>query len=244
MTSPVSPAAIPALLVALGLTAGGFLAGSGFARVRMAERFVSVKGVAEREVKADLALWPMRLVVGDNDLARAQTRLASNVALIRAFLVRHHVDTASAMLGEFEVADAYVSGRTRSEIGDRYVVRQTLIVRSDKPDLVFAASQRVGELVSAGVVLSSGDYGAGGPSFVFTRLNDIKPAMIAEATEHAREAAEQFARDSKSALGAIRQANQGTFVILGRDDAGGIREESQVAKRVRVVTSVDWFLRD
>jgi hypothetical protein len=77
---------------------------------------------------------------------------------------------------------------------------------------------------------------------VFTRLNDLKPAMIAEATANARAAAEQFARDSGSAPGDIRQANQGVFVILPRDQAPGINESSQLQKIVRVVSTVQYLL--
>jgi hypothetical protein len=103
----------------------------------------------------------------------------------------------------------------------------------------------VAELVNSGVVLSSGgEYGGGGPTFVFTGLNKLKPAMIGEATARAREAAEQFARDSKSPLGGIRQASQGVFEILPRDQAQGITQESQVTKTVRVVSTVDYFLKD
>ena len=123
------------------------------------------------------------------------------------------------------------------------MIEQTVIVRLNKPEVVRDASQRVGELVAAGVVLSQGgEYGAGGPTFVFNRLNDLKPAMIAEATSNARAAAEQFARDSGSGLGGIRQANQGVFVILPRDQAPGLNESSQLQKIVRVVSTVQYFL--
>ncbi|MFO0094271.1 MAG: SIMPL domain-containing protein, partial [Gemmatimonadaceae bacterium] len=106
-----------------------------------------------------------------------------------------------------------------------------------------AASQRVPELVRNGVVLSSGqEYGGGGPTFVFTKLNALKPAMIAEATARAREGAEQFAKDAASQLSGIRSASQGVFEILPRDQAMGITEESQVVKRVRVVTTVVYGL--
>jgi hypothetical protein len=109
---------------------------------------------------------------------------------------------------------------------------------------VLAASQRVSELVAAGVALSSsGEFGIGGATFVFTRLNQLKPTMIAAATANARAAAEQFARDSRSTLGSIRQASQGVFVILPRDQAPGVSEESQLHKTVRVVSTVQYFLR-
>lgn len=120
-----------------------------------------------------------------------------------------------------------------------------IAIRSSDPATVLAASQRVGELVSSGVVLSSGGDGSGGgPTFVFTGLNKLKPSMIADATARAREAAQQFAADSKSEIGDIRQASQGVFEILPRDQAAGISEESQVAKTVRVVSTVDYSLRN
>ena len=127
--------------------------------------------------------------------------------------------------------------------GNRYVINQTLVVRSAEPAKVLAASARVGELVAAGVVLSSGgEYGSGGPTFLFTGLSDQKPAMIAEATSRAREAAEQFARDSGSRIGGIRRANQGVFEVLPRDRAPGISEQSQLEKTLRVVSTIDYRL--
>jgi len=129
--------------------------------------------------------------------------------------------------------------------GSRYVIRQTVVVRSLKPELILTASQRVGELVSAGVVLSSGgDDGSGGPTFVFTGLNKLKPQMIGEATARARESAEQFARDSHSDIGGIRNASQGVFEILPRDQAQGISEASQIIKTVRVVSTIDYSLKN
>jgi hypothetical protein len=119
-----------------------------------------------------------------------------------------------------------------------------LMVRSDQPEKIRDASQKVGELVNSGVVLSSGPGGGafGGPTFLFTKLNDLKPEMIAEATASARKAAEQFAKDSHSRIGGIRRASQGVFEILPRDQAMGIMEQNQLHKTLRVVTTVDYFL--
>jgi len=234
-----------ALITAAGLVLAGALVGQGFARGRAADRFVSLKGIAEREVRADLAIWPLRLVVADDDLARAQSRLQGNVREIMRFLQRSEVDTTEVGLQDFAVTDAYTNQYRSGPVASRYVINQTVVVRSDRPDRILAASQRVGELVNAGVVLSSGgDYGGGGPTFIFTGLNALKPEMIAEATARAREAAERFATDSRSSLGGIRRANQGLFEILPRDQAPGITEESQVVKTVRVVSTVDYYLRD
>ncbi len=233
--SPVS-----ATIMALGLAAAGFLIGNGFMRMRTADRTVSVKGVAEREAKADLAIWPLRLVATDDDLARANSTIESSVAQVRTFLRANGLggDDTEVSVQEFSVQDGRTTGGY-GNAGARYVIRQTLMVRSTDVDVVQKASQRVPELVRNGVVLSSGqEWGAGGPTFVFTKLNDFKPAMIAEATARAREGAEQFAKDSRSKLGGIRSANQGVFEILPRDQAVGISEETQVMKKIRVVSTV------
>jgi hypothetical protein len=233
-----------ALIGALGLVLAGGAIGRGFRDARMAERYVSVKGVSEREVKADLALWPIPFVAANDDLALAQEQIVLSSERIKSFLVRQGLDTAQAQLQTLRVTDRQANPYQTQEGGRRFIIRQTLIVRSTDPDRVLAASQRVGELVQGGVVLSSGEeYGPGGPTFLFTKLNDIKPAMIAEATSRAREAAEQFARDAQSRLGGIRQANQGVFVILPRDQAPGVTEENQLFKTVRVVSSVEYYLR-
>jgi hypothetical protein len=234
------------LILAVGIILAGVFVGWGFAQGREADRFVTVKGIAEREVKADLAIWPIRLVAADNDLNRAHAQLQSNLAKVIQFLDRQRIDTTQASLQDFSVVDAYANQYGSSDrVANRYIINQTLVVRSTSPDLVLAASQRVAELVSAGVVFSSGEqYGNAGPTFVFTKLNELKPAMIADATARAREAAEQFARDSRSNVGGIRRANQGVFEILPRDQAAGLTEASQINKTVRVVSTVDYFLKN
>jgi uncharacterized protein len=93
------------------------------------------------------------------------------------------------------------------------------------------------------ILWSSGEHGVGGPIFIFTRLNQLKPSMLAEATGNAREAAQQFATNSRTAVGGIRQANQGVFVILPRDQAPGVNESGQLQKVVRVVSRVQYFLK-
>ena len=235
-------ATLPAAIVAIGVALGGLAVGSGFARARAADRYVTVKGVAEREVRADLAIWPLKVVGADNDLTTANKKVTANIAGVRQFLARHGLDTTQVQLSDFAVTDALASEYTpERQPANRYVIKQTMLVRSNQPDRVLAASQQVGELAAIGVVISSGNSEMGnGPTFVFSGLNK---AMIADATARTREAAEQFAHDSHSELGGIRQANQGVFEILPRDQAPGISEESQINKVVRVVATIDYFLR-
>lgn len=239
-----------AIILAGGVALAGAFVAIGVSQVRSADRYVTVKGVAEREVRADVAVWPLHVVGADDDLSTAQRELARSITGVRAFLGRNGIDTAQVELTGFGVHDAQAQmyGGPNAPT-NRFIVRQTLLVRSSEPDRVVTASQRIGELASIGVVVSSGaggEYGGqgSGPTFLYTKLNEIKPAMIAEATTRAREAAEQFARDSRSDLAGIRKANQGIFEITGREQAPGVSSEGQVAKIVRVVSTVEYFLRD
>jgi hypothetical protein len=232
-----------ALLLALGISTAGWLVGQGFTKGRSSDRFVTVKGISERDVSANIALWPIRFVSTDDDLKKAQSKIKSSEEQILSFLKRHGIGHNDVHIQNLEVTDLlanpYRSGPTKS----RYIIAQTLMVRTDDPESIQRASQQVGELVERGVVLSSSGGPSMGPTYLFAELTRLKPEMIAEATANARRAAEQFAMDSGSKLGTIRRANQGVFVILPRDRAPGIQEGGQIQKTVRVVSTVEYYLK-
>jgi len=238
MTIPV------AIILAAGLAFGGMMIGDGFVKSRKTDRFVTVKGISERDVLADKALWPVRFVASANDLKQAQRSIEASRQEILKFLQKYGIEESQVELQSLEVNDVLANPYHSGQVHNRYIITQTVMVRSDDPDLIRVASQRVSELVDAGVVLSAGGYPASNPTYLFTLLNDVKPDMIAEATANARAAAEQFARDSGSHLGGIRTANQGLFVILARDRAPGVTEENQPNKTVRVVSTVEYYLED
>ncbi len=233
-----------AFLLAVGIAVAGWFVGDGFVKGRSADRFVTVKGVSERDVQADVALWPIRFVATDDDLGKAQAARKESHRHVLSFLEKQGIDPAAAEIRKLEVndllANPYRSGPTQS----RYILTETLMVRTEDTGTIDKASQAVGELVDLGVVLSSTGGPSTGPTFLFTRLNDLKPEMIAEATAEARRAAEQFAKDSGSGIGSIRRANQGVFVIRARDRAPGITEQGQLRKTVRVVSTIEYYLKD
>ena len=235
-------APIAALILALGLATAGWFARSGVRGLRTDDRVVSVKGIAERQVKADLSLWPMRLVATSNQLSEAQGKVAHDTETVIKFFESGGVARDSIQIQGLEVTDVLATAYRQGPVGSRFIVAQTLMVRTMEVDKIVALSQKQGEVVSAGVVLSS--EGIQGPFFLFTGLNSVKPAMIAEATKNARAGAQQFAADSGSRLGGIRQASQGLFQILPRDDAPGQAEQKQVFKTVRVVSTVEYQLVD
>ena len=234
---------VAAGLLAVGVALAGWFVGQGFLEARQGDRYVTVKGFAERIVKADLALWPMRFVATGNDLTQVQEKLRADATTVLAFLGEAGLPRDAVELQNVEVTDLLAQAYRSGPVDSRFIVAQTLMVRTTDVDRVIQASQKLDALVDAGVVLSSemGPSGSG-PFYLYTRLNDLKPQMIAEATRNARAAAEQFAADAQSRLGGIRQASQGLFQILPRDDTPGMMETRQVMKTVRVVSTVQYLL--
>jgi hypothetical protein len=232
------------LFVAIGIALAGWFMGQGFQKGRASDRYVTVKGVAERQVKSDVVFWPLRFVSTHDDLSTAQARIKESEEEVLSFLARHDIDPDATEVLGLEVTDLMANQYRSGPAESRYIINQTLMVRTNDIARVRQASQDIGELVDAGVVLSSMGGMGGGPTYRFTRLNDLKPEMIAEATAEARRAAEQFARDSDSQLGGIRRANQGVFVIRARDQAPGMDEGGQPDKTVRVVSTIEYYLKD
>ena len=173
---------IAAALIAVGVGCAGWFTGQGFIEGRAADRYVTLKGLSEREVKADVALWPLRYVATHDELKQAQAIIRRSTQTILDFLEHHGLDAGSTELQRLEVNDQMADPYSGTSLRSRYIVTQTLMVRSGDPDLIQKASQDVGKLVDAGVVLSAYGSPEGGPIYLFTRLSELKPAMIAEAT--------------------------------------------------------------
>jgi hypothetical protein len=238
---PVWAALLGTLILGLGLLGAGFLIGRGFERGRAADRYVTVKGLAETFVSADLAVWPLRITATGDDLGRVQDRIDADLAIVTGFLIEQGIETAAIQPQRVEVTDLLAQPYRPEGIGEnRFILAQTVIVRTERVDRVARLNQQTGELVKRGVVLAD----TGGPTYLFTRLNEIKPEMLAEATRNARLSAAQFAADSDSEIEGIRRASQGLFQILPRDPAPGVSEQSQIDKQVRVVSTIEYRLRD
>ena len=190
-----------------------------------------------------LALWPIRFVATGNDLAQVQAKLVKDAATIKQLLSSAGLTDKDIELQRLDVTDLLAQAYRSGPVDSRFIVAQTLMARSTNVDQISAAGQRLSELVDAGIVLSN-EFGPGAPVYRFTKLNDIKPEMVAEATRDARRAAEQFAEDSDTGVGGIKQATQGYFEITARDgDGGGWGVADTPFKKVRVVTTIDFYLR-
>jgi hypothetical protein len=223
-----------AAIVAVGLMVGGFLLGDGLKRAKAVDRAVTVRGLAERDVTADLATWTIAYSATAASLTEAQAAVDRDTAAIIAFF-RELGFPADAI----QPTGVNVSQYTQDGIA-RFTIRQRMSLRSNDIERAERAVRQQFDLVRRGVVLDEGS----GMAFTFTRLNAIKPEMVAEATKDARAAAEQFAEDSGTSVGGIKQATQGYFSIDSRDgDGGGWGVSDTPYKKVRVVTTIDFYLR-
>jgi hypothetical protein len=225
------------LLIAIGLAVGGWFVGHGLLVARASDRYVTVKGLAERDVPADLALWPIVFTETADDLVTLQDRVEKSQAKIVAFLDQQGFDAGERSQSAPRITDREAQGFAQGgQRIERYVAEATVTVRTSRISSAQDAMARSGELVKQGVALiRSYEYDT---QYLFTALEQIKPEMIAEATKDARSAAQQFAEDSGSKVGAIRSAQQGYFSIEDRD------RFSPEQKKVRVVTTVEYFLED
>lgn len=232
-------------ILAFGVALGGFFIGNGVYK-SLASRTVTVKGLAEMDVVADTAVWNIKFNRVGGDLVRVQSLVDEDMQKTRQFLIDNGFEENELQNLRVTVRDKYAGysdeRRKDQESNDRYVVETGVMVRSGSVNLVDTVSRKMGDLVRQGVTVTE-DYA--GPIYVFNGLNNIKIKMIELATKNATAAGEQFAKDANAKLGKIKSANQGTFTISARDqtDAWSDNEKQSINKRVRVVSTITFFLR-
>ena len=222
-----------AAVLAIGVIAGGYLLGDGLKRARAADRSVTVRGLAEKDVTADLATWSISYSATGTDLPTVRAEIDANTQELKAYFASLGFKPDALTPVGAGVNQYLNNGINNITITQRMLLRTTDIARAQR-----AVAQQF-DLVRRGVTLQEGS----GMRYSFTRLNDLKPPMVAAATRDARAAAEQFAKDSGSGVGGIKSATQGYFSIDPRDGEGGDGSSDTPYKKVRVVTTVDFYLK-
>lgn len=222
-----------AAVLAVGVIAGGYLLGDGLKRARAADRSVTVRGLAEKDVTADLATWSISYSTTGTDLPTVRAEIDANTQQLKAYFASLGFKPDALTPVGAGVNQYLNNGINNITITQRMLLRTTDIARAQR-----AVAQQF-DLVRRGVTLQEGS----GMRYSFTRLNDLKPPMVAAATRDARAAAEQFAKDSGAGVGGIKSATQGYFSIDPRDGEGGDGSSDTPYKKVRVVTTVDFYLK-
>lgn len=234
----LGPAFVLGALLCAGMLGAGHLVTRAFLHVKALERSVTVKGLSEREVPADVAIWPIKFSETADDLVSLYSAVEKKNALVVGFLEARGFGAPEISVSPPAIVDREAQSYGRSE-GPRfrYTATSGITVYTTQVDRVREAMNDLVELGKQGLAISGQDYEAR-TQFLFTKLNELKPAMIEEATRNAREVASKFAQDSESTLGKIKNASQGQFSIEDRDSS------TPYVKRVRVVSTVQYYLSD
>ncbi|MCI8998054.1 MAG: SIMPL domain-containing protein [Muribaculaceae bacterium] len=224
---------MPALLIALSVVILGLCLKTGIDHIAYRDREVTVRGLAEREVPADLVTWPITYSLAGNDLQTIYANVSSNNDIIVNFLTSNGISKEEISVNPPDTYDA-TSNRYRSDsFAYKYSINCTVTVTTKKVDKVRELLNRQSELLKQGIAFSNSYI-----NYQFTGLNSIKPEMIGQATRAAREAAAQFAADSESRVGKIKTASQGQFSIEDSDSS------TPYIKKVRVVSTIVYYLED
>lgn len=201
------------------------------------DRCVTVKGLCEKEVMADKVIWPIIYKQGGNELGTLYNTVQEMNRTIIEFLKEAGVTDDEITVNAPSILD------TRTNLyGERntyhYIITAGITVCSNQVDRIVKLQTEQAKLYEKGIPVGMGENWSHPTTYSFTGLNDIKPAMIEEATINARQAADKFAKDSHSKLGKIKTATQGQFSVSDRDS------NTPYIKNVRVVTNVVYYLKD
>lgn len=228
---------IPALLIAAGLCLLGVFISNGFGRISQNARVVTVRGLCEKEVAANKVTWPIVSKEVGDDLPTIYRDIENSNASILKFLKSNGITDSEISVNAPQVIDLAADRYNSSPTPYRYNVTNVVVVTSSKVDQVRKLMGRQTELLKEGIAIVAGDYNY--PTvYEYTDLNKVKPGMIAEATQNARQAANKFADDSDSRLGKIKTASQGQFSIEDRD------QYTPFIKKIRVVSTIEYYLKD
>lgn len=239
---------VAGLAVAAGLAGGGFLVGKGIAGFKSDVRVVTVKGLVEREVRADEATWRLSFRRAGNALPELYAALQADRAAVVAFLHERGFADAELEIQPTRAADKlaqdYTDGREAPRL--RYVLSTGVVVRTRNVEAVRAATGATDALVKAGVLVDTGENGIANPRYAVSRFNELRPRLLADATRNARATATQFAADSGAVVGRIVSANQGNIQIFGsdgHDESAPYAPTSTPDKKIRVVSTFEFALR-
>jgi hypothetical protein len=223
--------------IAIGLIITGFIITNSMINIKEMERTVTVKGLSEREVKSDIAIFPLSFKEASNNLDFLFSQIRNQNEKLVNFLIKKGFTPDEITVSLPHITDKQAESYGNYSIKYRYLGTSKISIYTKNIDLVIKTLKELEEVSKIGIILNINQYGSPA-EFTFTGLNNIKPEMVQEATNNAREVAEKFAKDSNSKLGKIKKARQGQFSISSRDSS------NPHIKKVRVVSTIEYYLDD
>ena len=239
MEDKIKSKIIYGIILCFGFMCAGFFPGYYYYKTYKTNNSVTVKGLAEKDVKADLAIWNIKFTIAGNDMLLSQKKILSQLDLVKKYLAENGFSNDEITVPSLIVVDRFAERYGDSNPMYRYLLTQKVDVKSNNVDLIEKASNNISTLISKGIVFEGNEY-SNPITYLFTKLNDIKPEMLEQATKNAKDSAIEFAKASGSTVGKIKKASQGIFNILSQDENGSERES--INKKVRVVSTIEFWL--
>lgn len=226
-------------ILAISIMISGYLIGNILLKGKQFDKSVQVKGLSQKEVKADLAIWPTTITITGNDLSTLKKTIDFQTTAVASFFKNQGFNEQEITKGIINITDAQANlyNQNYQNNGVRYVATAEYTIRTHNISKLQKTLTSSLDLVEKGILLSSKNTWK--PiEYTFTGLNKIKPQMIEEATKNARAVADKFAKDSNATVGSIKTATQGLFSIEDRDI------NTPEIKTIRVVTTIDYHIND
>jgi len=243
------------LILSAGIFGAGYNIGKGFYLTKKMSRTISVKGLAEQDVKSDLGIWEIYYREVGDDLVKLMQRVQHDQEQVSAFLISLGFNEKEFDKTQIKIEDrnanVYLQPSNQTNINQRYVITAGLRIRSTNVDLIWKSAQSIDKLIQQGIsIASDASTLSPNPSYYYLSLDSIRPNLLSQATKSARHIAEQFAQDSESKLGGIQRASQGVFQIMGRDTStmsadwnSNQNALGSIDKKVRLVTTIEYYLK-
>ena len=215
---------------------GSFIA-NGIVKFKELDRTVTVKGLSEKEVLANVVIMPIKMTQTSNDLEALIQKIDYDTNQVIKFLKENGLKDEDITLGAVSIVDKMANEFSNQDFAMRYLASKVINIYSTEVEKIRALNSKLSELSKKGVLFKTDDYDSK-IEYIYTKLNEIKPSMIEEATSNARAVAQKFAQDSNSKLGKIKKASQGQFEVASRD------KNSDHIKNIRIVSTIEYYLAD
>lgn len=228
------------LFVAVGLALGGYFIGQTMYNAKVAINTAEAKGLSERRVLADRANWNIGYTVKGatrSEIPDLYKQAESHQQTILSLLKEKGFDDNEIEIGVLDYKYKEYRDENKKLVDQKHMLIGTISVETQKVELVSKVRTAISKLIAQGINIENK-----APTYHFTKLNEIKPDMLREATKNARIAANEFAENAGVKVGGIRNARQGGFNV--RDVGERYEDTKKVEKDVRVVTTITFYLTE
>lgn len=229
-------------MIAVGVAVAGWSVGEGLKSFRQADRFLTIKGLAEQDVKSDFAIWTLSFRRAASSYDEVRRQLTDDREAVVMFLLSQGFTESDIERKPLQITDLLARDFGQQDVTFRYTGQGSVTVRSMDVDAVAKAASSIDPLIQLGVQMSQEGQMGGAPRYLLRGFNDIKPILLEQAVRNAAEQAQKFAADAGARLGELNRANQGTIQILDDDGGDGYSSGQTIGKRLRVVSTFVYSL--